>query len=411
VIDPPWRSGQHLIQILQHLHDAAHADLIPVFLVVANGLVEPGGFRRCVDHRLAAPEIAHELLRPLEHHPPVTAALPSGINRHQPQGGGRVLQIVHLDGSDRLVLEKQQERVAVGADGFVRPGQVEYFATYAVIRLPILITSGRIEAIASFASWPINWHLLSSVFPVNWRTIGPLGQKSEPLLMFVLASNRRLLKLCGIIGMELGRVAIVITVAQQKGGTGKTTLAANLAAAMAPSRKVALLDIDPQHSLARWNQLRPKTAMKLTFSDVSGWRVTGELDRLRTAHDVVVIDSPPQVDTDARLAIRGANLVLIPVQPSPPDIWAAEGTLQLAAAEKRRSALVLNRLPSAGKLRDSMTLQLRQHGKPLLTATIGNRTGFAIAFAQGLGVTEAAPRSIAANELRALLSELLERIG
>jgi chromosome partitioning protein len=229
--------------------------------------------------------------------------------------------------------------------------------------------------------------------------------------MFVLASNRWLLKLYHIIGGELDRMAIVITVAQQKGGTGKTTLAANLAAALAPSRKVALLDIDPQHSLTHWNELRPKTAAKLTFSDVSGWRVTGELDRLKAAHDVVVIDSPPQIDTDARLAIRGANLVLIPIQPSPPDIWAAEGTLKLATTEKRKSALVLNRVPSTGKLREAMTLKLQRDGKPLLTATIGNRTGFAIAFAEGLAVTETAPRSIAANELRALLSELLERIG
>jgi chromosome partitioning protein len=68
----------------------------------------------------------------------------------------------------------------------------------------------------------------------------------------------------------------------------------------------------------------------------------------------VVIDSPPQIDTDARLAIRGANLVLVPVQPSPPDVWAAEGTLKLAAAEKRRAAMVLNRVPAAGRLRETM---------------------------------------------------------
>jgi chromosome partitioning protein len=205
-------------------------------------------------------------------------------------------------------------------------------------------------------------------------------------------------------------MAIVITVAQQKGGTGKTTLAANLAAALAVSRRVALLDIDPQHSLTRWNELRPRTAAQLTFSDVSGWRVTQELDRLKATHDFVVVDSPPQIDTDARLAVRGANLVLVPVQPSPPDIWAAEGTLKLAAAEKRNAAIVLNRVPSAGKLRETIAAQLRRDGKPLLATTIGNRTGFANAFAEGLAVTEAAPRSIAANELRALLAELLEMI-
>lgn len=203
---------------------------------------------------------------------------------------------------------------------------------------------------------------------------------------------------------------LVITVAQQKGGTGKTTLAASLAAAMASDRKVALLDIDPQHSLTRWHALRPAAAAPLTFSNVSGWRVAAELDRLRSAHDAVIIDSPPQVDTDARLAIRAANIVLIPVQPSPPDIWAAEGTLKLATAEKRRAAMVLNRVPAAGKLRESMIAQLRAADAPLLATIIGNRTGFASAFAVGLGVTEAAPRSIAANELRALLKELLELV-
>src|SRR6476619_7078562 len=93
---------------------------------------------------------------------------------------------------------------------------------------------------------------------------------------------------------ESHSMAVVITVAQQKGGTGKTTLAANIAAAFAQSRRVALLDIDPQKSLGRWHGLRRarlEQAASLTFSDISGWRLAAELDRLKRDHDVVLIDS------------------------------------------------------------------------------------------------------------------------
>src|SRR4051812_45705741 len=179
-------------------------------------------------------------------------------------------------------------------------------------------------------------------------------------------------------------MAVVITVAQQKGGTGKTTLAANLAVALAADRRVALLDVDPQRSLTRWHGLRKarlQEAAALTFSDVSGWRLTAELERLKRTHDVVLVDSPPQIDTDAKLAVRGADLVLVPVQPSVPDVWAADGTLRLAADERRRAVIVLNRVPPTSRLRESIAADLSSRTQPLLRATIGNRAGFATAFA------------------------------
>jgi chromosome partitioning protein len=134
--------------------------------------------------------------------------------------------------------------------------------------------------------------------------------------------------------------------------------------------------------------------------------LTAELDRLRRSHDVVVIDSPPQVDTDAKLAVRGADIVLVPVQPSPPDIWAAEATLKLAASERRVARLVLNRVPAASRLRDSVRADIAARALPVLHSELGNRTGYALAFAEGLGVVEAEPRSPAAEEMRALLAEL-----
>jgi len=209
-------------------------------------------------------------------------------------------------------------------------------------------------------------------------------------------------------------MAVVITVAQQKGGSGKTMLAANLAAALAPGKTTALLDIDPQHSLTRWHSIRAArdpAPTRLTLSEVSGWRLATELDRLRREHEFVLVDTPPMIDTDARRAIRAADLVVVPVQPSAPDLWAAEGTLKLAADEKRPACIVLNRVPATGRQREAMEQELRRRGLVVLPASLGNRTAFSQAFAQGLGVTEAAPRTQAASELRSLLEAMLRVVG
>jgi chromosome partitioning protein len=204
-------------------------------------------------------------------------------------------------------------------------------------------------------------------------------------------------------------MAFVIAVAQRKGGAGKSTIAANLAAAYAEAgQRVALLDIDPQRSLARWDELRGRArkARPLHFEAPSGWRVPGILDRLKREADVVLLDTAPHDDTDARVAVRSADLVLVPLQPSAADLWSMDATLDLAKKEGRRVMLVLNRAPASGRLLDQVRAAIAERGLPLSPAIIGNRTAFAQAFMAGLGAVEAAPKGVAAEEMRALAAAL-----
>jgi chromosome partitioning protein len=205
-------------------------------------------------------------------------------------------------------------------------------------------------------------------------------------------------------------MALIVTIAQQKGGAGKTMVAANLAAHWAATHRVALLDIDPQRSLKRWHAIRTAHGKghTIAFSDVSGWRLAAELEKLAKAADIVVIDTPPHIDTDATRAIRAASLVLIPLQPSPPDLWAAEGTLKLAAAEHRRVALALNRAPAKSRLRAAIETEIAARGLTLLAPVLGNRTAYALAFATGMGVGESARPGLAGAEMAALADAVLE---
>ncbi len=204
-------------------------------------------------------------------------------------------------------------------------------------------------------------------------------------------------------------VAKIITIAQQKGGAGKTTMAAHLAVAWAASgkRRVAIVDIDPQGSLTQWYQVRESRLgegeNRLTFAAISGWRVRSEVDRLRHTHDLIVIDSPPHTDAEARTAVRVADLVVIPLQPSPMDVWATTATISMCKQERVPVKMVLNRVHPQAKLTEAVSGEMIG-----LTANrFGNRVIFAGALMHGLGVTEAQPNSIAADEVRALSKEIM----
>ncbi|MDI3338391.1 ParA family partition ATPase [Defluviimonas aestuarii] len=205
----------------------------------------------------------------------------------------------------------------------------------------------------------------------------------------------------------------VIAVVQQKGGSGKTTLAVNIAvAAIRRGMSVALLDTDPQGSLGRWFMTRRERLGEagLEFSTSSAWGVSYECEKLKREADLVIVDTPPKVDADLRPALREADLVLVPVASSHVDLWATEGVLDLAARESKRTWLVMNRARAGTRLGDDVARAAAELTAGVTDARLANRVVYAETLGQGLGAIEAG-KSAATAEVGALTDEVLRLLA
>jgi chromosome partitioning protein len=173
---------------------------------------------------------------------------------------------------------------------------------------------------------------------------------------------------------------------------------------------VAVLDTDPQGSFAAWVDLRRarlgREAIGFDFAALSGWRAARWVEDRAREVDLVIIDGPPHAETEARIVVRAAGLVLIAVQPSPLDVWATEATLKLAQDERRRLLVVLNRVPRRSGFTEAIAAELSSAGAPIAATRIGNRIALARAMATGLGVVESTTLTHAAAEINALAQEV-----
>lgn len=211
-------------------------------------------------------------------------------------------------------------------------------------------------------------------------------------------------------------MAKIITIAQQKGGAGKTTIASHLATAFSQrGKRTAIIDIDPQASLSTWHRIREEKFGEgytgLTSVASTGWRLATEIAELKNDHDIIIIDSPPHIEAEARNAIRSADLIILPVQPSPTDLWATKATLEIAAQENIDTRILLNRV-SNSKLASAVYADLKKTmPKNLLKTQIGNRVSFASSMLEGRTVMEAFAGSTGSDEVKQLVAEVEGILG
>lgn len=198
-----------------------------------------------------------------------------------------------------------------------------------------------------------------------------------------------------------------IVIANQKGGSGKTTLTRNLAVAAIQQNKNAILaDLDPQGSLSNWWNRRADDSLSILKQD----HFFDVFEKLQEADiDYLFVDTAPRVHEFTERVIKSADFVLIPVMPSPDDIIAALDTVAIAKKEKKPFIFVLNRVKPRIKLAEFAIEELIKQGT-IANVQISDRIEYAMASARGLSILESAKSSIGADEIKKLFRFILRQM-
>ena len=207
----------------------------------------------------------------------------------------------------------------------------------------------------------------------------------------------------------------VITIAQQKGGTGKTTLSVHLALAFIKyhNLKVAIVDTDPQGSLGKWFMIRAEKKVPnngLTFKTASLWGAQYESKNLKTDHDIVIIDTPPKIESDARPSIEAADLVLIPMAASHVDFWATGAIVDIAKQANKKILIQINRSNQRSKLIDKTNDFIKSLELSSTKTIIGNRQIYTSSMGEGKTAVEKQKKGNAVEEIKNLSEQILSEI-
>ena len=207
----------------------------------------------------------------------------------------------------------------------------------------------------------------------------------------------------------------VIAFSNQKGGSGKTTLTANIAVLWSNSGyRVAVIDCDSQKSLSYWLDERKKyygeTDIGISSFSFDIRNLSNEVKQIKRKYDFILIDSPPSITFDTIQILKASDRVFVPVQPSPVDLMATIPFLNLAKQEKKNPIIFLNRVMPRAKLTEAMILRLRYAGAKIARSRISSKVIFAETFSVGRGVIDISVTSDAAKEIINAGNEILRNL-
>lgn len=208
---------------------------------------------------------------------------------------------------------------------------------------------------------------------------------------------------------------MIISLLNQKGGVGKTTLAVHIAMGLAQKgSRILLVDADPQGSALTWAENRDGES-PFTVVGIPKPTIHKELPKLSKNYDHIIIDGPPRVYDVARSAALASDVILIPVQPSPYDVWATEEIYKIirevrAFKENLKTFFVINRKIINTVIARDVIDALSGFKLPAMKSQLCQRVGFAETAGEGKTVLETDPDGNASEEVKALINELMEAV-
>lgn len=204
----------------------------------------------------------------------------------------------------------------------------------------------------------------------------------------------------------------IIAILNQKGGVGKTTIATNLGVALLKQdKKVLLVDSDPQGSLRDWNEANEGKIINVIGLDRE--TIAKDIEGVKHGYDIIIIDGAPQSSKLAGASIKAADIVIIPVTPSPYDVWACADLVEIIKARQEVTNgyplcyFLISRARKGTILGDEVRSALSEYNIPILNAFTTHREVYPKTASDGLTVINDGKAIEATNEITSLANEIL----